>query len=62
MEIETFYQIYNHANGDKNMFRTEDNYFYFLIRIKKEASLKTIFGSMKKDLTGFENLSGLSNS
>jgi len=62
METETFYHIYNYANGDENMFRTEENYFYFLKRIKKEASLKTIFESMYKDLTGFQNLSGLSNS
>jgi len=26
----TYYHIYNHANGDENLFRTDDNYFYFL--------------------------------
>jgi len=85
METETFYHIYNHANGDENMFRTEENYFYFLkryaqyvnpiadtyayclmpnhfhflVRIKENASIKITLESMKKDLTGFENLSGL---
>jgi len=32
MQAETFYHIYNHANGNENLFRTEDNYFYFLKR------------------------------
>jgi REP element-mobilizing transposase RayT len=27
---ETVYHIYNHANGSENLFRTEDNYRYFL--------------------------------
>ena len=27
---ETVYHVYNHANGSENLFRTEDNYRYFL--------------------------------
>ena len=31
-EPETFYHIVNHAVGNENLFRTEDNYLYFLKR------------------------------
>jgi putative transposase len=27
---ETVYHIYNHANGNENLFRTDENYHYFL--------------------------------
>lgn len=27
---ETFYHIYNHANGDENLFRSDENYHFFL--------------------------------
>lgn len=27
---ETVYHIYNHANGDENIFRSDENYYYFL--------------------------------
>lgn len=27
---ETVYHIYNHANGDENLFRSNENYWYFL--------------------------------
>ena len=30
MKPNTFYHIYNHANGDENLFRSEENYHYFL--------------------------------
>jgi putative transposase len=29
---DTYYHIYNRANGDENLFRTEENYLYFLKR------------------------------
>lgn len=30
MQPETFYHIYNHANGFENLFKKENNYRYFL--------------------------------
>ncbi|MFY0605356.1 MAG: hypothetical protein JXR10_01495 [Cyclobacteriaceae bacterium] len=30
MEPETYYHIYNHANGNENLFRTSENYYFFL--------------------------------
>lgn len=30
MNTDTFYHIYNHANGDDNLFKEEKNYDYFL--------------------------------
>jgi len=30
MSPDTYYHIYNHANGDENLFRSEENYYYFL--------------------------------
>ena len=30
MQPETFYHIYNHANGFENLFRSDENYRYFL--------------------------------
>ncbi|MCO5233541.1 MAG: transposase [Chitinophagales bacterium] len=30
LEFETYYHIYNHANGDENLFREEKNYPFFL--------------------------------
>ena len=32
MKLDTFYHIYNHANGNENLFRTDENYYYFLKR------------------------------
>jgi len=32
MEQEGYYHIYNHANGIENLFRTDENYHYFLKR------------------------------
>jgi len=32
MEPEKFYHIYNHANGSENLFRSDENYSYFLKR------------------------------
>jgi len=29
---DTFYHVYTHANGSENLFRTDDNYGYFLKR------------------------------
>ncbi len=30
MEPSTYYHVYNHANGDENLYREEDNYHFFL--------------------------------
>ncbi|MCV9386367.1 hypothetical protein [Reichenbachiella ulvae] len=30
MQSETYYHIYNHANGSENLFRSQENYRYFL--------------------------------
>ena len=35
MQESTFYHIYNHANGDENLFREEDNYRFFLEKWSK---------------------------
>lgn len=29
-EPDTFYHIYNHGNGEENIYRCNDNYYYFL--------------------------------
>lgn len=34
----TFHHIYNHANGDENLFREEENYRYFLQQYQKFVS------------------------
>lgn len=94
MEAEKFYHIYNHANGNENLFREEENYrfflqqwdkyispiattyayclmpnhIHFLIKIRRIEEVKVKFGfedvkpfgKFEKDLTGFENLSGVS--
>jgi len=30
LQPSTYYHIFNHANGDENLFRSSENYFYFL--------------------------------
>ena len=30
LQFDTYYHIYNHANGDDNLFREEKNYSFFL--------------------------------
>jgi putative transposase len=30
MELETYYHSYNHANGEENLFRSNENYYFFL--------------------------------
>ncbi len=30
MEPAKFYHLYNHANGNENLFRNEENYLFFL--------------------------------
>lgn len=30
MQPDTFYHIFNHANGSENLFRSDENYRYFL--------------------------------
>jgi REP element-mobilizing transposase RayT len=35
LEPGCFYHIYNHANGSDNLFREEENYYYFLRKWKK---------------------------
>jgi putative transposase len=34
-EADTFYHVYNHGNGDDNIFRCDENYRYFLLKYKK---------------------------
>ena len=34
MEPGKFYHLYNHANGSENLFRSQENYRYFLSRYK----------------------------
>ncbi|HBX66763.1 MAG: hypothetical protein CL670_02735 [Balneola sp.] len=83
------YHIWTHANGDEDLFRSKENYNYFLekyqyhvhpvvdtfayclmpnhlhlmVRVKSEDVLKDFYREKKskksKDLTGFQNLSGL---
>ena len=38
LEPDHFYHIYNHANGIENLFRTEDNYHYFLKKYHQHIS------------------------
>ena len=33
--FEKYYHIYNHANGDDNLFREQKNYKYFLDKYKQ---------------------------
>lgn len=35
LNFETYYHIYNHANGDDNLFREEKNYAYFLEKYRQ---------------------------
>ena len=35
---DTYYHLYNHANGDDNLFRIEDNYLYFLHKYSQYLS------------------------
>lgn len=30
LNFDEYYHIYNHANGDENLFRKEENYSFFL--------------------------------
>ncbi|MCF6359136.1 MAG: transposase [Cyclobacteriaceae bacterium] len=30
MDVNTYYHIYNRANGNENLFRSDENYEYFL--------------------------------
>ena len=30
--LVSFYHIYNHANGSENLFRSDENYYFFLKR------------------------------
>jgi putative transposase len=30
MEPAKFYHLYNHANGNENLFRKDENYLFFL--------------------------------
>ena len=38
LQPDQFYHIYNHANGNENLFREEKNYFFFLQKIKRYLS------------------------
>lgn len=35
MQTDTFYHVYNHANGDENLFRNDENFNFFLKRYAK---------------------------
>jgi len=35
LEPGCFYHIYNHANGSDNLFREEENYYYFMRKWNK---------------------------
>ena len=37
-EPQRFYHIYNHAVGDENLFRSKENYLYFLEKFKYHIS------------------------
>ena len=72
-----YYHIYNHANGNENLFLENDNYRYFLQQYEKHIQpvadtlayclMPNHFHLLVKirpfvtDLPGFENLEGLSN-
>ena len=30
LQTGTYYHIYNRANGNENLFRNDENYYYFL--------------------------------
>ena len=34
-EENTFYHVYNHANGIENIFKEQKNYYYFLLKYKQ---------------------------
>src|SRR5690606_6961681 len=36
--FEKYYHIYNHANGDDNLFREQKNYGYFLEKYKQHIN------------------------
>lgn len=38
LDFEKYYHIYNHANGDENLFREQKNYEYFLGKYKQHIS------------------------
>lgn len=38
MQPDTFYHVYNRANGNEKLFLTDDNYHYFLKQLKKYIS------------------------
>lgn len=85
LQPQITYHIYTHANGSENLFREDENYYYFLnkyseyihpiaetfayclmpnhihlmVRMRGEGELLKFFSSKQKDLTGFQNLSGL---
>lgn len=74
MEANTFYHIYNRANGSENMFRCDENYRYFLQQWAKYIDpiaetyayclMPNHFHFLIKiksarELQGFKNLGGL---
>ena len=38
LQINTFYHIYNHANGNENLFKSDNNYNYFLNKYNQYIS------------------------
>ena len=37
-EPEKYYHVYNHGNGNENIFRNDDNYYYFLRKCHEHLS------------------------
>ena len=35
MECQSFYHVYNHANGPEDLFKEEMNYYFFIDRMKR---------------------------
>lgn len=38
LNLDTYYHIYNHANGNENLFKESENYRYFLQQYEKHLS------------------------
>lgn len=38
LNTNTYYHIYNHANSSENLFKSDNNYTYFLIKYNQHIS------------------------
>lgn len=76
LTLNNYYHIFNHANGNENLFKDPENYRYFLQQYEKHLSpvvdtlayclMPNHFHLVVKtklvsDLPGFQNLEGLDN-